>query len=395
MQRDDLAQYLESLECEDCYGVERVLKTSAHEVTQVVRFIGANGASGQPLVRKLITRESDLGVVYERLFEAQQAGHRFKYIPGIHECYERDGVLVVVMEYVQGETLQDYVYRHDPSLDLACLVFPWLCDAVAELHDEFDPPIIHRDLKPSNIMLSDAGLAIIDFGIAREYREGARADTVRFGTRAFAPPEQFGFGQTSVRSDVYALGVLLYFCLTESIPDATLSPSDLDDVRIPHAVRAVISQAVAFDPAQRFSSTQALKAAFLNAVGQAPVSAPVGVAQASRAKTADAVGATSVAGRMRNGVIVVLLIILLVACVNSFVNPTSQRLAEPAWFNAFGYLFAMPLLFCFTAFVLSDKTWLKRRIPSFADLKTWHWVVIYLAFLGMLFVSFGIAGAMR
>lgn len=86
-------------------------------------------------------------------------------------------------------------------------------------------PVIHRDLKPSNIIVSgvryaaDAGmtfssLVIIDLGIARVWRDGADADTVKFGTRSYAPPEQFGFGQTSVRSDIYALGALLFFCLT-------------------------------------------------------------------------------------------------------------------------------------------------------------------------------------
>lgn len=85
--------------------------------------------------------------------------------------------------------------------------------------------MIHRDLKPSNIIVTGANytpddgltfssLVIIDLGIARVWRDGADADTVKFGTRPYAPPEQYGFGQTSVRSDVYALGALLFFCLT-------------------------------------------------------------------------------------------------------------------------------------------------------------------------------------
>ncbi len=89
---------------------------------------------------------------------------------------------------------------------------------------EMAAPVIHRDLKPSNIIVSGANytpdtgmtfssLVIIDLGIARVWREGADADTVKFGTRPYAPPEQYGFGQTSVRSDVYALGALLFFCL--------------------------------------------------------------------------------------------------------------------------------------------------------------------------------------
>lgn len=63
-----------------------------------------------------------------------------------------------------------------------------------------------------------SSLVIIDLGIARVWRDGADADTVKFGTRSYAPPEQFGFGQTSVRSDIYALGALLFFCLTGTDP---------------------------------------------------------------------------------------------------------------------------------------------------------------------------------
>ncbi|MZJ26328.1 hypothetical protein GT516_00170 [Collinsella sp. BIOML-A4] len=89
--------------------------------------------------------------------------------------------------------------------------------------------VIHCDLKPSNIIVSgvryaaDAGmtfssLVIIDLGIAHVWRDGADADTVKFGTRPYAPPEQYGFGQTSVRSDIDALGALLFFCLTRTDP---------------------------------------------------------------------------------------------------------------------------------------------------------------------------------
>ena len=213
METDELAQYLNSLHREDCYRVDAVLKESAFETTQRVYFVGSNGAENGPFIRKFIARESGLGSAYERIYAAQEAGRRFKHIPRVLECYQHGDQLAVVMEYVQGETLQDYVYREDPSPELAHAVFPALCDAVSELHDDFAPSIIHRDLKPSNIILSEGNLTIIDFGISREFKDDASADTTQFGTRAFAPPEQFGYGQTTVRSDVYALGMLLYFAL--------------------------------------------------------------------------------------------------------------------------------------------------------------------------------------
>ena len=273
MERDEISSYLAALEREDCYRVDAVLKESPHEVTQRISFIGANGAEQGPYIRKLISRESGMGGAYERIFSAQQSGKRFKHIPIIHECYYDENHLVVVMEFVRGETLHDLVYRRDPSPQLAAEVFPLTCDAVTELHESFEPPLIHRDLKPSNVMVEDGNLTIIDFGIARAFKEGAEADTMRFGTRAFAPPEQFGFGQTTVQSDVYALGMLLYYCLTEEIPTSSVRDSKFQVEGVPSSLQPILERATALDPAARYGSAAELKAAFLaamppNAVGE-------------------------------------------------------------------------------------------------------------------------------
>lgn len=265
MEHDELAQHLESLQRESCYRVDAVLKQSPVEITQRVFFQGENGAETGPYIRKFIKRGVGIGAAYERLFSAQQRGRRFKYIPDMIECYTRDDELVVVMELVRGKTLQEVVYERDPSTQLALEIFPMLCDAASELHCEFDPPIIHRDLKPSNIILTGEGLALIDFGISREYDEGADADTTHFGTREFAPPEQYGFGQTGTYSDIYSLGMVLYFCLTEEIPNAQARKQEFRNPNIPEGLRAVIAKAVALDPSMRFDSADELKRAFLAA----------------------------------------------------------------------------------------------------------------------------------
>ncbi len=269
MQTDELAEQLNALQRDECYRVDEVLKRSSAEVTQRVFFVGANGSEQGPYVRKYIERGCGMGAAYERIFEAQREGRRFRYIPHIIDCYHAGEKLVVVMEFVQGETLADYVYRRDPSLELAKRVFPQICDAVAELHEEFDPPIIHRDLKPGNIMVSDAGLSVIDFGIARQYRDDADVDTARFGTRAYAPPEQFGYAQTSVRSDVYALGMILYYCLAEKTPDPRLTETGFAEDCIPQELRHVLVKATAFDPEARYASARELRAAFEAAAAEA------------------------------------------------------------------------------------------------------------------------------
>lgn len=217
-----LAEHLASLDRDDSYRVERVLKCSSVETTELVYFEGTGGGSLGPFVRKRIDASAQIGGAYERLFAAQRAGRRFEHLPRIVDCRRVGDELNVVMEYIEGETLGALVDRLGATPDYAHELYPALCDAVGGLHAGFamagetSAPVIHRDLKPSNIIVTGANytpddgltfssLVIIDLGIARVWRDGADADTVKFGTRPYAPPEQYGFGQTSVRSDVYAL----------------------------------------------------------------------------------------------------------------------------------------------------------------------------------------------
>ncbi|MFR7746795.1 MAG: serine/threonine protein kinase [Eggerthellaceae bacterium] len=263
--KDELAEFLHSVDLDNSFHVDEVLKKSDFEITQKVSLVDSLGKSRGPFVRKYLTRDVGLGAVYVELYKAQQSGISFKHIPNIYECYYLKDQLVVVMEYVQGETLQEVVYRCDPSVELARDVFPRMCEAVQELHEKFTPPIIHRDLKPSNLIMSFNRLTLIDFGIARLYNDESEGDTVRFGTREYAPPEQFGYGQTDVRSDVYALGMLLFFCLTEKVADAKIRRSGFAYKGIPEPLRCVIAKATSFDPKDRYASVAELKQAFVQA----------------------------------------------------------------------------------------------------------------------------------
>ena len=266
MENDPLAAYLAALARDDCYRVDEVLKTAPHETTEVVYFVGANAAELGPFIRKRIAVDAAMGDAYGHLFQAQRAGRRFRHLPRIYDVHTTGDELVVVMEYIQGRTLRDEVYERDGSLALAAQWFPLLCDGVMELHEQFSPPLIHRDLKPTNIVVSDAGLTIIDFGIARVFREGADGDTAHFGTRCYAPPEQFGYGQTDERSDVYALGMLLYYLLAERDPSPSVAAAGFAGPEVPSALRPVLQRACAFDPSARFQTVRDLKAAFLAAL---------------------------------------------------------------------------------------------------------------------------------
>ena len=271
-----LVEHLASLDRDNSYRVERVLKFSDVETTELVYFEGSGGGSLGPFVRKRINASVQIGGAYEHLFAAQRAGRRFEHLPRIVDCRRVGDELDVVMEYVEGETLEALVGRLGATPDYARGLFGAPCDAAAELHAGFamagERPVlvIHRDLKPSNIIVSgvryaaDAGmtfssLVIIDLGIARVWRDGADTDTVKFGTRSYAPPEQFGFGQTSVRSDIDALGALLFFCLTGTDPKPGRDIREQCETHgMPTPLADAVCMAMALDPAKRFASAEAL-----------------------------------------------------------------------------------------------------------------------------------------
>lgn len=123
--------------------------------------------------------------------------------------------LYIVMDYIPGRSL-DEIFRHE-GVQSEERVRNWmvqLCDALGYLHTR-KPPVIYRDIKPANILVTgDDRIHVVDFGIAREYREGLARDEALLGTDGYAAPEQHGGGQTDARSDIYALGMTMIQMLT-------------------------------------------------------------------------------------------------------------------------------------------------------------------------------------
>ena len=141
-------------------------------------------------------------------------------LPRIVDIIENDKELYVIMDYISGITLGEYIKKYDTAKEK--VIVEWakqLCEVLIYLHSR-EPAIIYRDMKPENIMLTDEGkIKLIDFGIAREYKRANEKDTVYLGTKGYAAPEQFGGnGQTDERTDIYCLGVTLYHLLTGKDP---------------------------------------------------------------------------------------------------------------------------------------------------------------------------------
>lgn len=136
------------------------------------------------------------------------------YLPRIVDIIENDKTLYIVMDYIEGESLDKIIKAYGPQPEE--MVIEWgkqLCEGLSYLHAQ-EPPIIYHDMKPGNIMLKPEGnIKIIDFGIAREYKIKNQEETTVLGTKGYAPPEQYS-GQTDIRSDIFSLGMTMYHLVT-------------------------------------------------------------------------------------------------------------------------------------------------------------------------------------
>lgn len=172
--------------------------------------------------------------------------------PGIPRCFGRlvtERASYTVREYIAGIPLDEAVAKGAFS---AREVFDFaleLCDILGYLHRQ-SPPVIHRDIKPQNVILKDDGTVVLtDFGIARTYKPDAESDTQYAGTLPYAPPEQYGYAQSTQQTDIYALGIMLIYLATGT-PDRRDLPNRIEDKKL----LALITRCIAFDPADRFAS---------------------------------------------------------------------------------------------------------------------------------------------
>lgn len=166
-------------------------------------------------IRKKGSGKNDEIVVNSLLAEANMM-KRLDHpaLPRIVDIIDNGVTIYVVMDYIEGESLDKILLEYGAQPEEK--VINWamqIADALSYLHGQ-KPPIIYRDMKPANVMLKPEGnIKIIDFGIAREYKEQNLADTTVLGTKGYAPPEQYS-GQTDPRSDIFALGMTMHHLLT-------------------------------------------------------------------------------------------------------------------------------------------------------------------------------------
>src|SRR5437762_831544 len=142
-------------------------------------------------------------------------------LPRLYEHFQNPGHWYLVMDFIAGETLEQYQSKAPNRRLLLSEVLDiglQLCIVLDYLHSQ-QPPIVFRDLKPANIMRIPTGqIYLIDFGIARYFKPGQAKDTVALRSLGYAAPEQYGKAQTTPRADIYSLGAVLHQLLTTRDP---------------------------------------------------------------------------------------------------------------------------------------------------------------------------------
>ncbi|MHB2018465.1 MAG: protein kinase domain-containing protein [Candidatus Xenobia bacterium] len=209
---------------------------------------------------------------------------RHRNLPRVWDFFEENGRYYIVMDYIQGETLDGAMRAHGGPVPEG-QVLTWareLCDVLDYLHHN-DPPVVFRDLKPSNVMRTrDGSLRLIDFGLAQLF-DPKRSDPEAqcAVSDGFAAPEQYIEPQPDPRSDIYGLGATLYVLLAYRMPPSAFAmmyervpavPIE-SVVRVSPRTAEAIAQMMALDADQRLPNIQAV----IKALGLTPTPPPATV----------------------------------------------------------------------------------------------------------------------
>jgi eukaryotic-like serine/threonine-protein kinase len=266
---------------------------------EFIRKIGAGGSGvvflandtllQRPVVLKLLKRGSQTAeqVRTTQLREARLASAiDHPNVCAIYEVGEADDEAYIVMQYIPGKSLDKVIEEGPANAQLVLSSGMQISDGLAAAHNL---GIFHRDLKPANVMLTDGGLIkILDFGLARQLkRENVDFDpsgpaqlqapalagqtyTARGGTIAYMAPEQFVTGQSSIQSDIFALGLILYEMASGRHPFHRPDAQELQSIRaiqfaeppplreivpeISLELESVILRCLAKQPSERYAS---------------------------------------------------------------------------------------------------------------------------------------------
>ena len=190
----------------------RVLKESPRGNVQLIR----HKATGKRFVLRRFTGNPE---VYQKLLD-----YTCPNLPVVYEVAVQGTENLVLEEYIEGDTLGFLLRGALFSPDETRKIVRQVCRALWVLHSI---GAVHRDVKPENIILRGDQAVLIDFDAARLHKPESEMDTQILGTTGFAAPEQYGMSQSDIRTDIYALGVLINVMLTGKHPSKELAPGKM------------------------------------------------------------------------------------------------------------------------------------------------------------------------
>jgi serine/threonine-protein kinase len=240
-------------------------------------YLGVDPSIGREVAIKTILPAAAQGGEAKERFarEARAAGVlNHPNLVTIYEFGEDQGVLYIAMEFVKGHDLDELLQDHSLSLSESLEVLAQVCDGLNFAHRQ---QIVHRDIKPTNVRVQRDGkrlhAKVMDFGVAKISNSDMTATGMVMGTVSYMAPEYIRTGKPDPRSDLFAVGVMLYECLSGRKPfagDTTPTvlykivneapePIDIDQLRgISPAIRSVLDRTLTKNPDDRFQTAEEL-----------------------------------------------------------------------------------------------------------------------------------------
>lgn len=229
-------------------------------------YLGADRGTGSRAAIKKYSQGGDLSVAEHERRLLERLDH--PAVPKVKEVLCQDGYVYLVMEYVAGETMKNWIKRAGRIPEEQAVRWGMeLCEALSFLHGSGNR-ILFRDLKPGNIMISPAGqIRLIDFGAAVGLKIGAYGTLhampkESLGTPGYAPPEQFvKQGQLTPSADIYAFGATLYHGLSGCRPDpfCRLIPLRKRKRNVSRGMEHIVMKCLAREPERRYQRVEQIK----------------------------------------------------------------------------------------------------------------------------------------
>lgn len=213
----------------------------------------------------LLVRDNETGETYvkkyisdkqKKIYDHIQT-HGYKGVPKVIDIYPEQDYYILIEEYIKGQSLQKmldegFVFKSEYILKLVI----FFINTLSPIHRD---GLVHRDITPANIMRCGDEHYLVDFGISRFYDEDKGADTELLGTHSYAAPEQFGFGQSTERTDIYAIGKVVDMLLFGNHkPEEVDIRTFLKQILPGLPFLSFINRCTKMDPEKRYESVKKL-----------------------------------------------------------------------------------------------------------------------------------------